>query len=418
MNPNCIFINRLPDVTKDCDLHEYFSQFGLITDVKVLRNTRDPESLGCAFVTFLETDSVRRVLETQPHLLAENQIIVRVARRKKTEADGTRISVSDKEDDDSLSDEDKSNGDASVLSSDQLTIFVGFLKPEVTESELKAYFSEFGRVSMAQIVHDWITGKSRGFGFVKFADSTAFKRGVLKACHFLNGSRLSVKRSMDRAQSRATCDRPPRELRPERLREEDVNPKGIFVSNLPEVTKDCNLYEYFSKFGLITDVFLLKDTKRLDSRRCGMVFFREADSVKKVFAAQPHLINATQVTIMPARKKNSNDIKPHTKMKMSHGGTSTSTLNTATIFVGRLKPTTTEDDLERYFSKFGTVLDVEVITDRSTGRSRGFAFVTFADEKVFEGGMLEVCHFLHGSRLTVQPSERKSDKVFKSVFNL
>jgi len=45
------------------------------------------------------------------------------------------------------------------------------------------------------------------------------------------------------------------------------------------------------------------------------------------------------------------------------------------IYVGNISFDTTESDLESLFATHGTVASVKVITDRETGRSRGFAFV-------------------------------------------
>jgi RNA recognition motif-containing protein len=45
------------------------------------------------------------------------------------------------------------------------------------------------------------------------------------------------------------------------------------------------------------------------------------------------------------------------------------------IYVGNLSYTATEDDLRQAFAQFGEVSAVNVITDRETGRPRGFAFV-------------------------------------------
>ena len=49
------------------------------------------------------------------------------------------------------------------------------------------------------------------------------------------------------------------------------------------------------------------------------------------------------------------------------------------LFVGGLSWDTTDDTLRSAFSQFGEVTDVKVITDRDSGRSRGFGFVTFED---------------------------------------
>src|SRR5213075_3242739 len=45
---------------------------------------------------------------------------------------------------------------------------------------------------------------------------------------------------------------------------------------------------------------------------------------------------------------------------------------------GNLSFEVTENDLQDFFGAFGPVTDVNLITDRATGRSRGFAFVTMA----------------------------------------
>jgi RNA recognition motif-containing protein len=47
------------------------------------------------------------------------------------------------------------------------------------------------------------------------------------------------------------------------------------------------------------------------------------------------------------------------------------------LFVGNLSWETTNDGLRKAFSSYGEITEAKVITDRDTGRSRGFGFVTF-----------------------------------------
>ena len=49
------------------------------------------------------------------------------------------------------------------------------------------------------------------------------------------------------------------------------------------------------------------------------------------------------------------------------------------LYVGNMAFSTTEDQLREVFSQYGTVTKVQVITDRETGRPRGFAFVEMSD---------------------------------------
>lgn len=50
------------------------------------------------------------------------------------------------------------------------------------------------------------------------------------------------------------------------------------------------------------------------------------------------------------------------------------------IYVGNFTFNTTEEDLRKAFEAFGEVASVQLITDRDTGRSRGFGFVEMPDK--------------------------------------
>lgn len=50
------------------------------------------------------------------------------------------------------------------------------------------------------------------------------------------------------------------------------------------------------------------------------------------------------------------------------------------LFVGNLKWGMTEEDLKQVFESCGPVKEAKIITDRETGKSRGFAFITMENE--------------------------------------
>lgn len=50
------------------------------------------------------------------------------------------------------------------------------------------------------------------------------------------------------------------------------------------------------------------------------------------------------------------------------------------LFVGGLSWGTSDEMLRAAFEKFGSIVEAKVVTDRDTGRSRGFGFVQFADD--------------------------------------
>ena len=79
------------------------------------------------------------------------------------------------------------------------------------------------------------------------------------------------------------------------------------------------------------------------------------------------------------------------------------------LYVGNLPFSTTTADLEQLFSQYGTVTKAQVITDRETGRSRGFGFVEMSD------GVEAAIEALHesefqGRRLTVNEAKPREER--------
>lgn len=60
------------------------------------------------------------------------------------------------------------------------------------------------------------------------------------------------------------------------------------------------------------------------------------------------------------------------------------------LFVGGLAWATDETGLRDAFEQFGEVTDCKVVTDRDTGRSRGFGFVTFTDDAAADKAIEEM----------------------------
>lgn len=71
------------------------------------------------------------------------------------------------------------------------------------------------------------------------------------------------------------------------------------------------------------------------------------------------------------------------------------------IFVGRLAWKTTREILASYFGKYGQVTDARVVADRTTGRSKGFGFVTFADQAGADQAIRQQNHEIDGRAVIV-----------------
>ncbi|OGD75045.1 MAG: RNA-binding protein [Candidatus Coatesbacteria bacterium RBG_13_66_14] len=79
------------------------------------------------------------------------------------------------------------------------------------------------------------------------------------------------------------------------------------------------------------------------------------------------------------------------------------------LFVGSLSWDTTDQTLRDAFKRFGEVVEAKVITERDSGRSRGFGFVTFADDEAGRNAISEMNGTeLDGRTIRVdEASERK-----------
>lgn len=79
------------------------------------------------------------------------------------------------------------------------------------------------------------------------------------------------------------------------------------------------------------------------------------------------------------------------------------------LFVGGLSWDTHDEGLRSAFEKFGEVTEAKVISDRETGRSRGFGFVTFQDDNSARKAIQEMDgKDLDGRNIKVNEAEEKS----------
>ena len=72
------------------------------------------------------------------------------------------------------------------------------------------------------------------------------------------------------------------------------------------------------------------------------------------------------------------------------------------LYVGNLPWTTTNEELHTMFAQYGQVVKAQIVTDRDTGRSRGFGFVEMANEAEAQAAIDALHEFqMNGRPLTV-----------------
>jgi RNA-binding protein Musashi len=147
------------------------------------------------------------------------------------------------------------------------------------------------------------------------------------------------------------------------------DPGKMFIGGLSWQTSPESLREYFSKFGEITEVMVMKDPTTRRSRGFGFVTFAEPSGVDKVLAQGTHELDGKKIDPKVAFPR-----RAHPKM----------VTRTKKIFVGGLSAPTTIEDVRTYFEQFGPIEDAMLMFDKQTNRHRGFGFVTFQNEDVVD----------------------------------
>lgn len=145
---------------------------------------------------------------------------------------------------------------------------------KTTEEELKEYFKQFGEVVVSQVKKDYVTGKSKGFGFIRFADYDSQVK-ALGQKHQLDGR---------------TC-----EVKVPNSAKEPPQSKKVFVGRLSEALSPDDIKEYFASFGEVTDVYVPKPF-----RSFAFVTFEDSEIAKNVLAEREHVIKGFSVNVTNA----------------------------------------------------------------------------------------------------------------------
>ncbi|XP_033609583.1 heterogeneous nuclear ribonucleoprotein 27C isoform X4 [Cryptotermes secundus] len=170
--PEKLFVGGLSWETTQENLQRYFSRYGEVIDCVVMKNSESGRSRGFGFVTFSDPANVSLVLQNGPHQLDGRTIDPKPCNPR------------------SLQKPKRSNSYPKV--------FLGGLPSNITETDLRTYFTRFGKVMEVVIMYDQEKKKSRGFGFLSFEDDEAVDRCVAEHFINLNGKQVEIKKAEPR----------------------------------------------------------------------------------------------------------------------------------------------------------------------------------------------------------------------------
>ncbi|XP_051897071.1 heterogeneous nuclear ribonucleoprotein A3 isoform X2 [Pristis pectinata] len=164
--------------------------------------------------------------------------------------------------------------------------------------------------------------------------------------------------------------------------------RKLFIGGLSFETNEESLREHFEQWGQLTDCVVMREPSKR-SRGFGFVTYSSVSEVDAAMSARPHKVDGRVVE--PKRAVSREDsTKPGAHLTVKK------------IFVGGIKEDTEEYHLRDYFEKYGKIENIEVMTDRGSGKKRGFAFVTFDDHDSVDKIVVQKYHTVNGHNCEVR----------------
>lgn len=265
VNPNelrSLWIGDLQYWMDENYLSTCFYHTGELVSAKVIRNKQSGQSEGYGFLEFRSHAAAETVLQTYNGALMPNV-------EQNFRMNWASLGAGERRDD-----------------SPEYTIFVGDLAADVTDYVLQETFKPvYSSVKGAKVVADRITGRTKGYGFVKFADESEQLRAMTEMNGVLCSSRpmrigpAANKKPMGTPQ-KATYQNPQATQG-----ESDPNNTTIFVGGLDPSVAEEHLRQVFSPYGELVHV------KIVAGKRCGFVQFGSRASAEQALSS----LNGTQL---------------------------------------------------------------------------------------------------------------------------
>lgn len=155
-----LFVGGLSRQTSDKELRDYFSKFGEIESVTVKVDPYTGQSRGFAFIVFSNAQTIDTLLNSGDHYVNKRKV------------DPKRVSKK----------------------AQHGKIFVGGLTPEITDEDIKEYFSQYGTVIEIQAPFDKQKNQRKGFCFITFETKDVVYKLLKTPKQCIKGKEVDVKK--------------------------------------------------------------------------------------------------------------------------------------------------------------------------------------------------------------------------------
>ncbi|KAJ1832277.1 hypothetical protein LPJ70_006588, partial [Coemansia sp. RSA 2708] len=145
---------------------------------------------------------------------------------------------------------------------------------------------------------------------------------------------------------------------------------SVFVGNLPFSATTEALKDTFAEFGEVVDARIAMDNNTGRARGFGYVDFASEEARDKALGSEYIELEGRQLRVdTTTGRAGRSDAK--------RGGDKPASEPSKTLFMGNMSFYSTEDSVREAFAECGEVVSVRLITDRETGRPKGFGYIEF-----------------------------------------
>ncbi|KAI6190788.1 Heterogeneous ribonuclear particle protein [Aphelenchoides bicaudatus] len=171
--------------------------------------------------------------------------------------------------------------------------------------------------------------------------------------------------------------------------EEPEQFRKLFIGGLSLNTTDDTLKEFYGKYGTILDSVVMRDGATKKSRGFGFITYSAKTEVDSAMSSRPHVIDGKTVD-------------PKRAVPRDQSSRGEANVSTQRLYVSGVREDHQEQQFKDYFGDYGTVTKVEIITDKASGKPRGFGFITFDDYDAVDKCVLAKSHMINGFRCDVK----------------
>lgn len=375
MDDNRIFIGKIPQSVTEPEIRTHFGKFGEIEHVQCPTSNK---AFKIAFVTYTDATGRDQALAFTEHSLQNSPLnVVKASPKPQRAPDGP--------------------GGPLFGQQQEARVFVGHIPEEVSEEMLQTYFSTFGTLLKCFKPNSGSRSTNPpGYAFVTFSSHKEKHLCLAQEAHVVGGHALRVMEAKPKPQTGgfggpgAYGGAPPTgfgggfggaSYNPYGLpggasgfgapqRQDETNPKRVFISHMQPSIQDAELRTHFSQFGIITDVFIPQpqptDSTPEDPKGFAYVTFEDSQSVYRALAVKEHVIHGTRLDVQEARPKSSRQ-QPRPP-RQGHE---------ARVFIGKIPKHITDDVISAHFSQFGEVKEFYRPRDQNARDGFAFGFLTY-----------------------------------------